>query len=986
MKPPRRLFPLILGIAVWLSGAGASSALDASRAVSVKNVNLNAGLAKLRLDEGVVLPASPVGGKTEELVFLGKGRITLDPPDDIEAAQLDLFTGEPRLDEEVSEIVLVVGLDAAVEALLRRPPVASLDPAQLRRGEEIFEKWRGSTERKAMNVDGAILMDTAGDPLYQKYFAGWFHGKELGDFLYLVDPEAAEQVTLGHFVPLEATEREKRKILKEISRQQRRGRLIGVELDDLGQWDTWLSASLRGPDGKVFSGVASFEPEKYSLDVKLEGRDLRLSGRARIDLKPVVRGARAVSLRLQNDLQVTKVADPGGQSLTFSRTGDDLVVLLPHPMADNERAAVVVEYSGSLVEKTAGSYALRETSEWYPHAGNVDRALYDVTFHWPKKFGLVSCGRRIGGGEEGDGMLWERRALEQPAAWFSFEVGKFRIETSRAGHVDIRLAFDPTVTQMGKETREEITKTVGDSLLYFEELYGPYPLDEITIVTVPRGFSQASLGFVALSSVMMLDLDFLNLLLGLEDRRTVIAHEVAHQWWGHMVGWSSDRDQWISEAMASYSALLYGRNKLDWKDRWGLRPTTGWQKALLDTTPDGRPIESIGPLVLGRRLLSSRAANAYQPIVYQKGPVVLDMLARSLGQDDFPKVLRQIVKVAAGRSISTEDFMLLIERITSTDLSAFAHQYIYGTGLPEVYYTFHFTAKPDGKWTVAGTARQQTPYRFRYRVAKAGDGRLDVVRERLDQIAVQQSTLVVPIEIAVYDPSRPAADTKRRREEHGANAVARSNLLLRGETSDFSFDLDQEPKDFWLDRHEEVFGRFFNESRAPKRILLRQGTDAAAAGKPAEAEALFRRALEAEVEVAPAGEIVSDRQENKREARILDGAIQLQLARLALDQGEEAAAQEAFDKAHKALNGYVAFTEDLQVIESRLDLRHGEFDRAFKRLRKGLLRQQTLDGTESYVLLAIAAQATQHSEELEQALKAARDNGADLTLLGSPQP
>jgi len=180
-RPCHLIHAISLGLLLCAGNWSQASSLDPSRAVSVKNVSLNAGgLARLRLDEGMVLPAAAVGGKTEELVFLGKGRITLDPPDDIEAGQLELFIGEPRLDEEVSEIVLVLGSDAAVEALLRRPPVAALDPAQLRRGEEIFEKWRRSAERKAMNVDGAILMDTAGDPLYQGYFAGWFHGRVQG--------------------------------------------------------------------------------------------------------------------------------------------------------------------------------------------------------------------------------------------------------------------------------------------------------------------------------------------------------------------------------------------------------------------------------------------------------------------------------------------------------------------------------------------------------------------------------------------------------------------------------------------------------------------------------------------------------------------------------------------------------------------------------------------------------------------------------------
>ena len=46
-------------------------------------------------------------------------------------------------------------------------------------------------------------------------------------------------------------------------------------------------------------------------------------------------------------------------------------------------------------------------------------------------------------------------------------------------------------------------------------------------------------------------------------------------------------------------------------------------------------IDSVGPVVLGNRLFSSRTNSAYEPIVYKKGAVILDMLARSLGEDNF---------------------------------------------------------------------------------------------------------------------------------------------------------------------------------------------------------------------------------------------------------------------------------------------------------------------------------------------------------------
>ncbi|HSS78219.1 MAG TPA: hypothetical protein VLV54_15925 [Thermoanaerobaculia bacterium] len=99
----------------------AAAHLEPARAVSLKKLKVNAGLGTLRLDDGVLIPASSVGGKTIEMVFLGSGRIELDPPDAIEAGQLELFTGGARLDQEFQEAVLVVGLDAAATAMLRRP-------------------------------------------------------------------------------------------------------------------------------------------------------------------------------------------------------------------------------------------------------------------------------------------------------------------------------------------------------------------------------------------------------------------------------------------------------------------------------------------------------------------------------------------------------------------------------------------------------------------------------------------------------------------------------------------------------------------------------------------------------------------------------------------------------------------------------------------------------------------------------------------------
>lgn len=946
-----------------LQAAIAGARLDSTRAVTLKGVKLGVGLGTLRLEDGVLIPATPVGGRTVELVFLGKGRIELEPPDAIEAGQLELFTGGSRLDEEFKEAVLVVGQDAAVAAMLKRP-AAPPDAERSRRAEALFADWRKKGEWKTMSAERGILLNAMRDPVAAGYFAAWFRGGDLGDVFYCVQPGEREQVTLGHFVPLEATEREKRKILKQISREQRKGRLLGVELDDLGQWDTWLESSLRTADGKPAPGAPTFEPKKYTLDVTLAERELRLTGKARIDLEPVIAGSRAVSLSLPGDFQVSRVTDPAGSPLFYLRSGGEMTVILPQAPPSGGTASVVVEYAGRPVDKDWNLFTLLDTMGWYPHAGSVDRAPYDVTFHWPQGLELVSSGRRMDGGMSPDGTRWERRALDFPAFGFSFEVGRFRVETAQAGHVTVRFAFGPGSSGWGGGgTREEVKKAVTDSLQFYEEKFGPYPLDELTVATANRDFSQGMLGFVTLADGMMKDLGVWNRLFGVEDRRLVIAHEIAHQWWGDQVGWTGYRDQWISEAMASYAALLFGRERLGEKYS-GVDLTSGWQDRLTTSLPDGRSLESVGPVVLGGRLFSSHSDDAYEAIVYEKGAVILDMLARGLGQETFPKILRQIVKAENGQVISTEDFFTLIERITGQDLKAFTSQFVYGTGLPQVLYSYRFEKTGKG-WVVKGEARQETPHRFHYKVVPTPRGTFDVAAEPVREVDVKQSTLVVPVDLEVYDPAKGKAKGK-----DGANATIRGNILVKGESTPFEIPIDQEPKAFWLDRHAKVFGLFFDESRHPKQMLYYRGLKASVEGKAAEAVALYDKALATEEPPPDIGETIpyAGLQYLRR---VMNAQIELGRARLLLDQGKDDEADAALGRVDRLLRD----GEEYRLLQARLDVRRGNYDKAFQRLRKGS------SSSEGYALLAISARATGHKEELDKALKKARENGADVTLL-----
>ncbi len=951
--------------------------LEPGRAVTVESLTLRTGLASFEIRSGVIFPAAPVGGRVVEMVFAGDASIVLEPPDPVEAGQLELFTGAPGLDEKVGEAVLVVALDTAADALTGRAS-AVVDPAASDRASELFERWKVRPERRLLGVETAVLRDALGDPGYGGFFAGWFRGEQLGEFLYLFEPDAREQVALGRFSVLEASDREKRKLARQLHRQQRQGRLIGLAVEDLGRWDTWLSASstVRPPSGEHQSGgepvpgARSFEPVHYEIEATLSGPQLSMYGRARIHLERRASG-RMVTLEIHPDLHLRQ-ARLDGEELFYHQVAGEALVVLPVAARPVGSLVLEVEYAGEVIDRIdSRSYALANTTHWYPHAGSIDMATYEVIFRWPEKIDLLAAGELIEAGREG-GRRFERRRLDRPSFAFSFEVGRFRQLRARAGHVDVTLGVDALgAGALDEESRRQLLATITDSLRYFEQLFGPYPLDRLTVVTAAREFSQSLVGFITLSTLGMLDADWTTLALGLEDRRTIVAHEIAHQWWGHIVGWSSYRDQWISEAMANHAAVLYARHRL--RDVWSqlIGPTAGWQEALTRGLPDGRTIESLGPLVLGERLVSSRSQDAYQAIVYQKGAIVLEMLSRAFGEQTFLEILRQVVRSAAFTRISTETFLAMIEQLSGRDLTAFAEQFIYGTGLPEVYYTYGFS-QVAGRWRVRGVARQQSPYRYRHRAVELAGGGFDVARERLDQIEVGAWTLVVPFELAAFDPAADAGALPA----DSANVILTGGLRLEGEVTEFDFEVEYEPKELWLDRDQLVFGRFFNQRRHPKRALYYQGIDLLASGEHVEAEAVFRRGLAADVlSGAESAEAPVERE------RLFDAGIHLELARLYLDQGRPREARAAFDRVRKLAKGSVRFElgTDVEIVEARLALRGGLPERAYRLLRKTFGRGAT--DPEGLLLLAIAARATGRPAEFEAALEAAKSQGADVAAL-----
>ncbi|HXZ18980.1 MAG TPA: M1 family aminopeptidase, partial [Candidatus Acidoferrales bacterium] len=191
--------------------------------------------------------------------------------------------------------------------------------------------------------------------------------------------------------------------------------------------------------------------------------------------------------------------------------------------------------------------------------------------------------------------------------------------------------------------------------------------------------------------------------------KVVAPHEVAHQWWGHTVGWGSYRDQWMSEGFADFSASLF--IQFVWQDRpqeyhkfWNEE-----RDMIVEKNREGFRAIDVGPLTMGYRLNNSRAGfNVTRQLIYPKGAYVLHMLRMMMwdGQSadkNFKEMMHDFVKTYAGRSATTEDFKATVERHMTTAMNLdgnrkmdwFFNEYVYGTALPA--YSFQADFAKDAK-------------------------------------------------------------------------------------------------------------------------------------------------------------------------------------------------------------------------------------------------------------------------------------------------
>src|SRR5439155_6001795 len=158
---------------------------------------------------------------------------------------------------------------------------------------------------------------------------------------------------------------------------------------------------------------------------------------------------------------------------------------------------------------------------------------------------------------------------------------------------------------------KQLAKDIDSSIRFYETYSGPFPVHQLSVSQIPGTFGQGWPGLLYISTYSFLPTETQERAglssSGQEHFHDLVPfHEVAHQWWGNVVGWSSYRNQWIDEAISNYLALLFAdtRGNPDHTLRVWL---TRYRRQLTEKSPDAdEPTGDIGALTLGLRLNSSK--------------------------------------------------------------------------------------------------------------------------------------------------------------------------------------------------------------------------------------------------------------------------------------------------------------------------------------------------------------------------------------------
>ena len=368
------------------------------------------------------------------------------------------------------------------------------------------------------------------------------------------------------------------------------------------------------------------------------------------------------------------------QPADFDRDGQELTITPPTRLQADEAFTITVQYSGSpdnfnsqspfqtgWVTFDGGSFVLSEpdgAATFYPVNDHpLDKASFTFRITVPEPFEAAANGVLIETIDNGNTNTFLFEARDPMASYLAtINIDEFDIETMESeGGIPIRNYY---ATGLPEAVRKPFGRQ-GEMLTYFGELFGPYPFEVYGSLVLNVEFGVAL--ETQTMSIYGRDMIDVNDVAGTEG---VVAHEMAHQWFGDSVSVADWSDIWLNEGFATYSSGLWiehtdGRAALD-----------EWIKSIYESvvanqdhfTPPGKPT----------------ADQLFNGGVYFRGALTLHALRLEVGDEAFFEILRTYHEQYKGSNATTDDFIAVAEKVSGKDLQDLFDNWLYNEEIPPI--------------------------------------------------------------------------------------------------------------------------------------------------------------------------------------------------------------------------------------------------------------------------------------------------------------
>ena len=420
------------------------------------------------------------------------------------------------------------------------------------------------------------------------------------------------------------------------------------------------------------NGDPGYGVSRYELELEYKVAINRLSGSATITA--VTRTElNQLAFDLSNALSVSKVWVNGKRATQFSCRGGKLRVRLPSRVATGTALSVVVHYQGSPrpIRGLWGDVGFEELTEgvlvagqpngaasWFPCNDHPSsKAAYRIQVSTESRYRVVSNGKLVSRRERASQTVW---TYDQPEPTSTYLV------TLQIGRYDTALlatAPVPITAALPERLRGDFDHDFArqpEMMKLFIELFGPYPLAGGYTVVVTDDPLEIPLEAQGISIFGANHCD------GTRDSERLIAHELAHQWFGNSVTARRWRDIWLHEGFACYAEWLWSQHS----GGPGADELARRYHEQLRAKPQDLLLADPGP----RHMFDDR--------VYKRGALTLHALRGRLGDEKFFALLRDWTTRYRHDTVVTDDFTGLAANYADDSLRGLWDAWLYSTRMP----------------------------------------------------------------------------------------------------------------------------------------------------------------------------------------------------------------------------------------------------------------------------------------------------------------